>query len=92
VKHLHRLGPVLVDPVQVCVMFKRTRTFAEVRSKKSALVLSMLLSEEIEHPKVARRLRTSANRVAHFVELERVADVDGVVRGWLRRSFLESPP
>jgi hypothetical protein len=91
-KHLKTLGPVLVDPVAVCIMFKRTRTFAEVRSKRSALVLSVLLSRSVSDPRIVKALRTSANRVAHFIELARVEDVDDAVRDWLSESFLDSPP
>ena len=73
-------------------MFKRTRTFAEVRSKRNALVLSLLLSRSVRDPRIVKTPKTSANRVAHFLELTRVEDVDDVVRSWLTESFLDSPP
>jgi Domain of unknown function (DUF5655) len=91
-RHLAKVGPVLVDAVSVCIMFKRTRTFAEVRSKKRALTLTFLLSRRLAHPKIVKTLAISAHRVAHFINLERSSDVDELVRAWLTESFLESPP
>lgn len=91
-KYVRTLGPVKVDPVTVGVFFKRTRTFAEVRAKKTCVVLEMLHSRVIEDPRIAKVFKLSANRAAHFVELERVADFDRVVRGWLKEAFLDSPP
>lgn len=90
--HLKRVGPVVVDPVSVCVMFKRTRTFAEVRSKKNALALYFLLSPGLDHPRIARRMKLSAHRTAYVVDLDKVGDVDADVRGWLRDAYLSSPP
>ena len=92
VKHLKTLGPLLIDPVKVCIMFKRTRSFAEVRSKKNSLVLAMLLSRHATHPKLSKTLKLSANRVAHFIELARVEDFDAAARELLTESFLDSLP
>ena len=83
---------MLVDPVDVGIMLKRTRTFAEVRTKKNAVVLGLLLSRVVEHPRITRTIKTSANRAAHFVDLVRVEDLDGEVRAWLTEAFLDSPP
>jgi hypothetical protein len=92
VKHLKTVGPILIDPVKVCIMFKRTRSFAEVRSKKESLVLSMLLSRTATHPKLSKTLKLSANRTALFIELSRVEDFDQAARDLLTESFLDSPP
>jgi hypothetical protein len=37
---------------------------------------------------VARRIRISADRTVHVVELVTVADVDDLVRDWLTEAFL----
>jgi hypothetical protein len=73
-------------------MFKRTRTFAEVRAKKQSLVLGLLLSRIATHPKLTKTLKLSANRVAHFLELTRAQDFDEDARRLLTESFLDSPP
>lgn len=90
-RQLARSGEVRVEAVTACVMFKRSRTFAEVRAKRDRLVLIFLLSRVVEHPKITRTLRLSAHRTAHFVDLARAADVDRDVRGWLAEAYACSP-
>lgn len=90
-RHLAKLGPVHVDAVTVCVMFKRSRTFAEVRAKRDRLELWFLLSRAIDHPKIRRTLRVSAHRAAHVVDLVKASDVDRDVRDWLSEAYACSP-
>ncbi|HSR99321.1 MAG TPA: DUF5655 domain-containing protein [Kofleriaceae bacterium] len=80
-----------IDPVSVCVMFKRSRSFAEVRAKRDRLVLSFLLSRVVDHPRITKTLRLSAHRTAHSVDLMRAADVDRDVRDWLAEAYACSP-
>ena len=90
-RHLARLGDVRVDAVTACVMFKRSRSFAEVRTKRDRLVLFFLLSRVVEHPRITRTLRLSAHRTAHCVDIARPGDVDRDVRGWLTEAYASSP-
>jgi hypothetical protein len=90
-RHLATLDGVHADAVTACIMFKRARTFAEVRTKKHALVLIFLLSRELDDERFDRVLRTSANRWAHFVSLAAARDVDRDVRGWLTEAYASSP-
>jgi hypothetical protein len=90
-RHLTKAGGVRIDPVTACVMFKRSRTFAEVRAKRDRLVLIFLLSRVVAHPKIRKTLQLSAHRTAHFVDLRRAADVDRDVRDWLSEAYACSP-
>jgi len=90
-RHLARIGKVRVEAVTVCVMFKRSRTFAEVRAKRDRLVLIFLLSRTLDHPKITKVLRLSAHRTAHFIDITRAADVDRDVRDWLAEAYACSP-
>src|ERR1044071_605806 len=58
-RHLTRGRSVQIDPVSVCVMFKRSRSFAEVRAKRDRLVLGFLLSRAVDHPKIGKTDRKS---------------------------------
>jgi cyanophycinase-like exopeptidase len=89
-RHIGKLG-ASIDPVTACIMFKRSRTFAEVRAKRDRLELAFLLSRAVVHPKIHKTLKLSAHRTAHFVELARVGDVDRDVRGWLTEAYASSP-
>ena len=63
------------------------------RSKKNALALYFLLSPELDHPRIVRRMKLSAHRTAYVVDLQKVGDVDADVGGgWLRDAYLSSPP
>jgi len=90
VAQLAELGPLVVDPVQVGILFKRVRTFAELRPRRDRVVLSLWLSRPLVHPRVVRTLG-GPRRVAHFVDLRGPDDVDDDVRGWLAESYLSSP-
>ena len=91
VRQFEGIGPVLVDPVNVGVVIKRSRSFAVVRAKRDRLVLEFLLSRAAEHPRISRTMRLSANRTAHAVDLTRVEDVDDQVRDWLTEAYQSSP-
>lgn len=89
--HLRDLGPIRVEPVRATIMIKRVRTFAELKLGRDHVELAFLLSREIDSPRILRKLRLSANRVAHVVRLDRNADVDDEVRTWLTEAWESSP-
>ena len=88
--HLETLGPVIVDPVDVGILIKRVRTFAELRAKRDRVALSMILPRTVHDPRIARRIAVSGPRVAHFVNLVVVEDVDDQLREWLAESYFET--
>ena len=88
--HLESLGPVVIDAVQVGILYKRKSTFAEVRAKKTAVGLSILLSRQVVSERFARSVRVSASRNAYFINLTEPGDVDDDVRGWLTEGYLDS--
>ncbi len=90
-RHVRGFEGAHVDPVGACVMFKRERSFAEIRAKRDRLELGFLLSRALDDPRIRKTLRLSAHRTAHFVDLVSVADVDRTVRGWLAEAYETSP-
>ena len=89
---LNELGEVHVEAVGVGILFKRTRTFAELRPRRDGLTLSVLLSRRSEHPRVTRIVGTSGQRRAHFIPLRGADAIDTEVRAWLAESYNDSPP
>lgn len=89
--HLESLGPVVVEPVQVGVFFKRARTFAELRPKTRWVTLSFILPVEVGADRVSRRVRISAARTYHETKLRLPDDVDDEVLAWLTEAYLSSP-
>jgi hypothetical protein len=91
VRHLAKLGPLTIDAVDVGILIKKTRTFAELRPKRDRVALAVLVSRVIDDPRIAKVLRTSAHRAACFVDLRGPRDVDRHVRAWLTEAYLASP-
>ncbi len=80
-----------VEAVQVGILFKRSRTFAELRPRRDRVVLSVLLSRRMDHPRIVKIWHGSGQRSAYFVDLRDPSDVDEDVRDWLTEAYASSP-
>jgi hypothetical protein len=89
--HLEEVGEVRFEAVQVGILFKRSRTFAELRPRRDRVVLSVLLSRRMAHPRIAKTWHGSGQRSAYFVDLRDRSDVDEDVRDWLTEAYASSP-
>jgi predicted transport protein len=87
--HLESLGPVIVEPVGVGILFKGRRTFVELRPKTKWVALSFGLNERLEHPRITRTTRTNTGRTYYAIRVTSPDDIDDVVRGWLTQSYAE---
>ncbi len=88
---LKKLGPLVIEPVEIGILVKRSGTFCELRPRKDSVELSFKLGRCMKHPRVRRTVRMSANRTVHFVRLERAEDFDDEIREWLAESYLDAP-
>ena len=86
--HLRSLGELHVDAVRVGVFLKHERKLAEVRPKVKWLSLDLFLPRELDHPRIARRLKVSADRTMHTIKLVSAEDVDAEVQAWLTEAYL----
>ena len=89
--HLEEVGTVRVEAVQVGILFKRSRTFAELRPRRDRVVLSVLLSRRTAHPRIVKTWHGAGLRSAYFIDLHDPADVDEDVRDWLTEAYVSSP-
>jgi Domain of unknown function (DUF5655) len=87
IAHLRTLGPVHEDAVTVGVFLLHERKFAEVRPMARKLSLYLFLSRTIDHPRVSRQSRISADRFWLVVRLESVDEVDDDIRAWLTEAY-----
>jgi len=85
--HLETLGPIHADAVQVGVFLKSERKLAEVRPKARCLLLALVLPRAIEEPRIARRIRISADRIVHVIKLTTLDNVDDQLRAWLTEAY-----
>lgn len=88
-EHLESLGPVIVEPVGVGVLFKGKRTFVELRPKTKWVALSFGLHRRVDHPRITRTTKTNIGRTYHAIRVTSRDDIDDTVRGWLTESYLE---
>lgn len=88
-RHLESLGPVIVEPVGVGILFKGVRTFVELRPRARWWDLGFGLNRRVQHPRISRTVKTKTTRTYHGVRLTSAADVDETVRDWLTESYRE---
>ena len=86
--HMAELDGVDVEAVSVGILFKASRTFAELRPRREGMGLTLLLARELRDPRVRRTLRAGAGRVAHVVPLRSAGEVDAAIRAWLTEAYL----
>jgi hypothetical protein len=89
--HLAEVGAVRVEAVQVGILFRRSRTFAELRPRRDRVVLSVLLSRRLDHSRIVKKWHGSGLRSAYFFDLRDPADVDEELRDWLTEAYVSSP-
>jgi hypothetical protein len=82
-----KFGPVNVSTVKNAIMLKSSGTFLAVKPKKEWLDMEFLLDEEINEFPVHKTFRISKNRVAHFMRLEKPAEVDKQLVNWIKRAY-----
>ena len=88
---LDHLDPLRVEAVTIGILFKRVRTFAELRPMRERVRLGMLFSAPLESPRFVRTERLGGSRMAFFVDLRHPDDVDDEVRDWLTDAYFSSP-
>ena len=90
-QQLESVGPVHCEAVDVGILFKHARTFAELRPRRRGMMLSLLLSRRLDNPRVTRIARPSRNRTAYGIRLFTPDEVDDEVRAWLTEAYADSP-
>ena len=80
------LGPVMEDPKKTSIHLTRETAFAGVATRKDAVILTLKSGSDIKSPRVVRRQRTSANRWHVELRLDDPKQVDGQLKGWLRKA------
>lgn len=88
-QHLESLGAVIVEPVGVGILFKRRRTFVELRPKARWVALSFGLNHRLVHPRITRTVEIPGGRTYHGIRVTSPADIDGEVCDWLTESYVE---
>ena len=92
-RYLEEMGPVVIEPVEVGVFFKKRGTFASLRPRKKGFALSFVLPRRLDHPRITRRTPMSkkGDRTSNALVVQQAADVDDQVLEWLAEAYFEAP-
>jgi len=87
VKAARACGPVGEDPKKTSIHLTRRTAFAGVATRKTALVLTLRASSDIQSDRIIKHEQASANRWHLNVKLEHPRDVDATVIGWIKQAY-----
>jgi hypothetical protein len=87
VKAARALGPVDEDPKKTSIHLNRRTAFAGVATRKSAIILTLKASSDINDARIVKHEQASANRWHLDVRLEQPRDVDASVVRWLKQAY-----
>jgi hypothetical protein len=81
------MGRVGEEGKKTSIHLMRRTAFAGVATQKSAIILTLKASEDIESPRIVKHEQASANRWHLNVRLDDPRDVDAELRRWLKRAY-----
>jgi hypothetical protein len=81
------IGPVAVEPVRVGIFTRRVHKLAEIRPKATFVQLIVMLPRPVDDPRIARHDPGRGDRIAHYIRLRTVDDLDDQVRSWLAEAY-----
>lgn len=86
------LEGVWVEAVSVGILFKRGRTFVELRPRTKWVDLGFVLPRRITHPVITRYTTNQAKTITqHIVRMTSPSQVDSLVADWLTESWAACP-
>jgi len=86
-KQILKLGNVKINPTKHSIIVSSKSTFLAIKPRKTVLDIEFLLDREIDGNPMYKIFRISKNRVAHFVHLETVEQVDKYLISLLKQSY-----
>jgi hypothetical protein len=81
------LGPLTEEAKKTSIHLVRDTAFAGVATRRSSLILTLKSATDIRSPRIERREQVSANRWHLEVRLEKPAQIDRQLTGWLKAAY-----
>lgn len=81
------LGPVAEEAKKTSIHLVRDTAFAGVATRRSSLILTLKSATDIRSTRIQKREQTSANRWHLEVRLEKPAQIDRQLTGWLKAAY-----
>ena len=82
-----KFGGVDEDPKKTSIHLVRSTAFAGIATRKQSLILTIKLDDDVKSPRVLKRQQASARRWYVEVRVEKPADVDRELVGWLKQAY-----
>lgn len=89
-EHLESLGPVVVEPVSIGVMFKNGPRFAELRTMKKWVAVTFLHPVKLESTRFSRKVISAGSpgsKWYHVVNVADVSEIDDELLDWLTEAY-----
>lgn len=90
-EQLEACGPVHVEAVGVGILFKKRRTFVELRPMRGRLRLTFIVRRKVEDARIVRATAMGRGQYFCAIDLRAAGEVDEQVREWLAESYAYSP-
>ncbi|MFC2101677.1 DUF5655 domain-containing protein [Bacteroidota bacterium] len=87
ITHAESFGEVHISSVKNAVLISSVSTFLALKVKKDRVEIEFVLSETREGFPVYKVVRVSKNRVAHFVAVGSLEEVDDYLLGLIRKAY-----
>jgi hypothetical protein len=86
-KTARQFGPVVEDPKKTSIHLNRRTAFAGIATRKTALILTLKSTSDIDDERIVKHQHASATRWYLDVRLENPRDVNRTVVTWLKKSY-----
>ncbi|MEM9615353.1 MAG: DUF5655 domain-containing protein [Actinomycetota bacterium] len=96
--HLHTLGDLIVDPLQMGIMFKNGPMLCELRAKTKWTALGFSLRRKLDSGRLSRKVVDYKSKYFHVINLTSPDEIDDEILGWLTEAYhvaggaLTAPP
>jgi hypothetical protein len=86
--HLTSLGPVIIDPIAIGVLFKNGPMLCELRAKTKWTALGFSLRRRLESGRLSRKVVDYNNgKFFHVINLGDADIIDDEILGWLTEAW-----
>lgn len=83
-----RFGPIREEPKKTSIHLVNRTAFAGVATRRDSLILTVKAASDLDHPRIIKHERTSANRWHLDFRLEGPDQLDSELVSWLRDAFV----
>lgn len=85
--HVATLGPAIIDPLNMGILFKNGPMFLELRAMKKWVALGFSLGNRITSDRLSRKVIDYNNKYFHVINVDDAAMIDEEILGWITQSY-----